>query len=88
MPELKPISYTVNKLSASAARLYIIHSTSKDEIFLDLDDALYIEEELTPTHRNWREELRIYGSTSFDYHGCDHVLVKATEVSNAFLVIG
>lgn len=40
-----------------------------------LEDALYIEHEMTPTSRNWREEMHTAGSTLFDYHGLDPVRV-------------
>ena len=86
MFNLTPISYRVERCADTNARKYIISPVSALGLLTDLDDALYIEEELTPTHRSWREELRAYGVTSFDYHGCEPVTVSATETANEFLV--
>ena len=43
----------------------------------DLEDALYIEHELTPTNRDWRDDMRFFGHTEFDYHECEFVRVTA-----------
>lgn len=42
----------------------------------ELADTLYIEQELTSTHRDWRNELTAFGHTTFDYHNCEFVEIK------------
>ena len=52
-------------------------SAKEDEVFFDvLADALYIEQELYPLHRNWREELARSGKTVFTYYGTEFVRVN------------
>ena len=49
----------------------------EDEIFFDaIADALYIEQELYPLNRNWREELARSGETVFTYYGTEFVRVN------------
>lgn len=49
----------------------------EDGIFFDaIADALYIEQELYPLHRNWREELVRSGETVFTYYGTEFVRVN------------
>ena len=49
----------------------------EDEVFSDaLADALYIEQELYPLRRNWREELARSGETVFTYCGTEFVRVN------------
>lgn len=40
-----------------------------------IEEQLYILWELTPTYRNWQEELFTKCQTRFDYHGLDHCMV-------------
>ena len=39
-----------------------------ESILSALEDAIYIQEELTPRSRDWRRELMTTGTTVFTYH--------------------
>ena len=41
-----------------------------------LEEVLYIVQELTPQHRNWKHDLISCGTCLFTYHGMEHVTVE------------
>lgn len=45
-------------------------------VFQSLEDDLYILQELTPVHREWANELKEFGATTFTYHNLEFVHVE------------
>lgn len=41
-----------------------------------LEEVLYIMEELTPVHRNWKRDLCTDGVALFTYHNAEHFTVS------------
>lgn len=75
-------------MTAKFFKVHFINNTGKqfgfcefkvqeNEVMGDvLERILYIASELTPHHRNWRTDLKIYGECLFTYHGLQDCVVE------------
>ena len=52
---------------------YVLES----ETFFDkLEETLYVMQEMTPVHRNWKSDLLEDGKCLFTYHNAEHAVVE------------
>ena len=53
-----------------------------DDLLEALEDHLYILQELTPVHPNWKKDLALCDSCLFTYLHVEHVMVVANEIGS------
>ena len=76
-------AFDINHKQVDYAEMFI----SKEENFFDkLEETLYILQELTPTHRNWKKDLEFDGQCLFDYHKCQTVIVTVEHKSGNIIL--
>ncbi len=46
-----------------------------DDLLKVLEDHLYILQELTPVHPNWKRDLILDGACLFTYHNIEHMVL-------------
>ena len=65
------------------AEFYLI----ENETIADrLEEVLYIMQEITPLHNEWKTELFQFGSTTFTYHMCEFVHVSKKDDDTFYVV--
>ena len=72
------MEYMINFLDKKGDReSWCVFCTTESENFFDkLEETLYVMDEITPVHKNWKRDLRENGRCLFTYHIVEYAVVE------------